>query len=111
MELVLDVDVGWVTRAVVVVLAVVSDFGGSGVATVVEEVFDGAVESGRGISAGCDVFVGGVVVVESSTAVVGFALVGLVVVVVVVVEVSGVGEAEAWVPDGGIVGCAVIWSV
>lgn len=91
---------------------VASDFGGSGVGTVVEEVFEGAVESGSGVPAGCDVFVVGVVVVEASAVVVGVVLVGLVVVVVVVlVEVSGVGEAGPWVPDGGIVGCGIIWSV
>lgn len=87
---------------------VASDFGGSGVGTVVEEVFEGAVESGSGVPAGCDVFVVGVVVVEASAVVVGVVLVGL---VVVLVEVSGVGEAGPWVPDGGIVGCGIIWSV
>lgn len=109
----LDVGVDWVTRVVVVVvLAVVSD-SGSGVGTVVEEAFEGAMGSGSGIPAGCDVFVGGVVVGEVSAVVVGVVLVGLVVVVVglVVVEVSGVGEVGAWVPDGGIVGCGIICSV
>lgn len=62
----LDVELDWVVVVVMVVAVVVLGFGGSGAGTEVDS-FDGVMESGS--SAGCDVFVGGMVVGVSAVVV------------------------------------------